>query len=274
MPIKFACPSCNKGYNVKDELAGKKARCSCGAVMPIPNDIPVTEVDPTPSEPHFGGDPLAFNTAATASVPTQTASSDSLFDEEFPSGGTIPATPISQQTSHSQLASHATGAGYAVNVPAVGPIGSSTSAAPETSSTGAGVAFMIGVGLSGVGAMVGAVIWAVIAIVTDHEIGWIAWGIGFCSGFGMAIAHNMSDGIDDFLGGVVASVMAVLGVLAGKAAVYQFVILAMLDDMGEVGEALEGEVSFAMMFGPMDALFFLLAIATAYRLGSGGGGDD
>ena len=137
-----------------------------------------------------------------------------------------------------------------------------------------GGAFLIGIGLSGAGAAVGAIIWALIAIVTGFEIGWIAWGVGFCSGVGMAIAHNLSDEIDDFLGGVIASLMAILGILAGKFAVYQFVVLASLGELGEIGELLEDEISFGMMFGPMDALFFFLAVATAYKLGSGGGDDD
>ena len=139
---------------------------------------------------------------------------------------------------------------------------------------GGGGAFLIGIGLSGAGAAVGAIIWALIAIVTGFEIGWIAWGVGFCSGVGMAIAHNLSDEIDDFLGGVIASLMAILGILAGKFAVYQFVVLASLGELGEIGELLEDEISFGMMFGPMDALFFFLAVATAYKLGSGGGDDD
>lgn len=34
--IEFSCPSCSKKYRVKDEVAGKKARCKeCGATMPI-----------------------------------------------------------------------------------------------------------------------------------------------------------------------------------------------------------------------------------------------
>jgi uncharacterized protein (TIGR00266 family) len=35
--IKFACPSCQKGYRVKDELAGRKAKCkACGEPMQVP----------------------------------------------------------------------------------------------------------------------------------------------------------------------------------------------------------------------------------------------
>jgi len=34
MPFEFRCPHCNTGYNVKDELAGKKTKCKkCGNVI-------------------------------------------------------------------------------------------------------------------------------------------------------------------------------------------------------------------------------------------------
>ena len=35
--INFSCPSCSKNYRVKDEFAGKKAKCKeCGVAIPIP----------------------------------------------------------------------------------------------------------------------------------------------------------------------------------------------------------------------------------------------
>jgi hypothetical protein len=38
---KFACDGCGKQYTWKPELAGKKAKCKCGAVMMIPADAPM-----------------------------------------------------------------------------------------------------------------------------------------------------------------------------------------------------------------------------------------
>lgn len=37
---RFHCPSCKKSYRWKPELAGKKAKCKCGAVMAIPASPP------------------------------------------------------------------------------------------------------------------------------------------------------------------------------------------------------------------------------------------
>ncbi len=38
MAIKFRCPQCNKSFTVKDENAGKKAKCPCGAKLVVPSD--------------------------------------------------------------------------------------------------------------------------------------------------------------------------------------------------------------------------------------------
>ncbi|MCA9124470.1 MAG: hypothetical protein H6822_25305 [Planctomycetaceae bacterium] len=274
MPIQFACPGCGKDYNVKDELAGKKAKCKCGAVMPIPDPAAaaVIETDPLFADAPAGDD-LFGNDLFGESLPTGAAAQNggSLFDEEFPSAGPMPTAPNPYQQAPLQMAPVPQASSYAVAVPTVGPIENRVT---ESDSTSGGAAFLIGVGLSGAGALLGAVVWAIIAIVTGFEIGWIAWGVGFGSGAGMAYAHHLSDAIDDFLGGVIAATMATLGIVAGKYAVYQFVVLAAIGELGELAELLEDEITFGMMFGPMDALFFFLAIGTAYKLGSGGDPDD
>jgi len=61
MSIEFSCPACNKPYRLKDELAGKTARCGCGQQLKVPapamapvTDLPhlLDEIDETPaSEP-------------------------------------------------------------------------------------------------------------------------------------------------------------------------------------------------------------------------------
>src|SRR4029079_13990367 len=34
--IEFDCPSCARHFNLRDELAGKQARCKCGQAIAIP----------------------------------------------------------------------------------------------------------------------------------------------------------------------------------------------------------------------------------------------
>jgi len=65
MPISFQCPECAKSLNVRDELAGKKARCGCGAVIQIPQPVAPAEqlpFDPLAAPP--AADPLAVPLAA------------------------------------------------------------------------------------------------------------------------------------------------------------------------------------------------------------------
>ncbi len=47
MSIRFSCTSCSSSYTVKDELAGKKARCKkCGKVVVIPQVEADDDLDP------------------------------------------------------------------------------------------------------------------------------------------------------------------------------------------------------------------------------------
>ena len=41
MPIVISCSKCNRKYQVRDELAGKTAKCSCGEKISIPQPQPV-----------------------------------------------------------------------------------------------------------------------------------------------------------------------------------------------------------------------------------------
>jgi hypothetical protein len=40
--LTFSCPSCGKEYPWTPQLAGKKGRCKCGTVMPIPAEEPTS----------------------------------------------------------------------------------------------------------------------------------------------------------------------------------------------------------------------------------------
>jgi hypothetical protein len=43
MSISLRCPACGKSYEVRDELAGKQARCRCGAAMKVPAPGPAED---------------------------------------------------------------------------------------------------------------------------------------------------------------------------------------------------------------------------------------
>ncbi|MBX3386294.1 MAG: hypothetical protein KF768_06970 [Phycisphaeraceae bacterium] len=72
---------------------------------------------------------------------------------------------------------------------------------------------------AGIGGIVGAAVWAAISYFTNFEIGWIAVGVGFLCGLGMAVG---SQGATGHLGGIVAAVIALASIAAGKYASVHF----------------------------------------------------
>lgn len=47
--LTFSCPACKKRLKVKDELKGKKVRCSCGQRIAVPELMPTPEPEPSPT---------------------------------------------------------------------------------------------------------------------------------------------------------------------------------------------------------------------------------
>jgi len=78
--------------------------------------------------------------------------------------------------------------------------------------------FALGCALSGVGALLGAAIWAGIALAIGFEIGWVAWGLGGLAGFGMLRGYRSAN----VRAGVAASAIAVLGIVGAKAVVFLY----------------------------------------------------
>src|SRR5690606_20638519 len=104
-------------------------------------------------------------------------------------------------------------------------------------SRAAGFAWILGKGvaISSVGALLGAIVWAMIAIATNHEIGWVAWGIGAAAGGGMSVGYD--DNSDDgFIPGVLAAFIALGGVVLGKIFIVVWVVypLLMADSVDEL----------------------------------------
>jgi len=82
----------------------------------------------------------------------------------------------------------------------------------------------------------GTAAWAAVVHFTGYEIGYLAWGIGFIVGLGVAMG---SKGQGDLLTGVVAVVISVLSILAGKyAAAYIQVEQALSTETMEINDEL------------------------------------
>ncbi|MBX3451356.1 MAG: hypothetical protein KF777_17445 [Planctomycetaceae bacterium] len=75
------------------------------------------------------------------------------------------------------------------------------------------------------GGAIGAAIWVAVGYLTQYEIGWIAWGVGFLVGVGVLFGANLGGGEDDSsLQGVLAAVLAIGCVVGAKYLLFQIVV--------------------------------------------------
>jgi hypothetical protein len=122
----------------------------------------------------------------------------------------------------------------------------------------------IGAGLAA--AAVGAVLWAVITVVTGYQIGFMAIGVGLLVGYAVRAAGK---GMDKQFG-VVGAAWAVLGCIAGNLlSVCYFVAAAQKLRLVDVLAQLTPERAFTMLgitFSVIDLLFYGIAVYEGYRL--------
>lgn len=124
------------------------------------------------------------------------------------------------------------------------------------------------------GAVLGGGVWAGIVILTDYELGIIAWGIGGVCGFGVVLLAKGRKGVPLQL---IAVVTSVVGILMGKYfTFYYFLKDALLGEYGVEGVAEISVLSMDTiryfvealpeMVSGYDALWVLLAVITAWRI--------
>ena len=131
----------------------------------------------------------------------------------------------------------------------------------ESGSTG--LALLAGL----VAAIVGGVAWGLIAKYTDYEVGIVAWGIGFLTGFAVerAAGGRRSPDLQ-----AIAIVTALLGVLLGKYLGFAFAVQEAEQDFGSQTGLLSGEMfslfrhNLSEVFGLFDLLWTGLAVASAW----------
>ncbi len=107
---------------------------------------------------------------------------------------------------------------------------------------------MLGVVLSGVGALIGAVLWGGVALATGFEIRIIAWAVGLLAGLGMALGYRDGDGT---IRGLVAAGMSLFGIVLGKVIILVGVLLPLMniEDVDVQREWVAGAVADATIAG-------------------------
>ena len=120
-----------------------------------------------------------------------------------------------------------------------------------------------------VAAIAGGIVWGLIVKISDYEVGFVAWGIGFIAGTAVVLATRGAKGPRLQAIAVVASL---LGILLGKYLSYAFVVQEQVKSFGESIGLLSGDM-FSFFREDLDAVFSLfdllwvgLAVFTAWRI--------
>ena len=129
----------------------------------------------------------------------------------------------------------------------------------------------------GLAAVLGGGLWALIAIGTGYVIGFMAWGMGWLTGFAVLLFSRGKRGIPLQIISVISSV---LGIAIGK----YFIFFHYLKDevTNQYGKEIASSISILMEeviydfmegIGPMvsgfDILWIILAVITAWRIPKG-----
>lgn len=72
-----------------------------------------------------------------------------------------------------------------------------------------------------VAAAAGGLFWALIVVLTQYEVGWVAWGIGFLVGFTMAVTTSVRSPAL----GIRAALLAGAGLVFGKLLIVEFAVV-------------------------------------------------
>lgn len=250
--LKVSCPGCAATLRMKSAPApGKQIRCpKCGEAFAPVAPRPKAPAAPAPADEDDWLNSDLSGLEDTTSLPPRTAVAPP------PRVGGKPKRAASTTSSESRPRRERASAGDLL-----GSLGF--------------LAWPIG---GAVGGLAGAAIWAAIAYATEHEIGWIAWGVGLLVGLGVRFAAGESDG---FGPGLTAVGMSFVSIWAGKAGAIFFLVRAAAAQ-GEIAGvpadpialALASLVAVPLTFGPLDLLWFGLAGFTAFKVGSNMASDS
>ena len=228
---------CGAKLKVPAAAAGKKGRCpTCKTVVSIP--LPQEEFNDD------SGGPIGLSPAP---APSENSLLDELAAQEQdapqtaqPDGGRKSQTCPACETAIADGAALCMSCGYNLTT------GKKTKAATARKTKSATTTrrfalragtFPLGCVLSCAGAMVGAIVWSIVCVVTEYEIGYIALGLGLLAGAGMFKGYNTPS----FLAGVTAAGIAVVGILAAKATTFVYLSYPEIQEVRRMAAALSDE---------------------------------
>lgn len=214
-PVRFNCDNCGAKIKVPSSAVGRRVKCpKCAALLTVPAPEPAV-AEPREDELGFAddGDDLLGDLAAAE------RSAEALAQPDLAATAPPAAPPMPRPPAGGGVAAGTAGAAGAA-------LGSLTSFAGP---------FVLGCVFSAVGAAIGGAIWFGVAMATEYEIGWIAWGLGGMAGFGMHVGYRKSNG----MAGVIAAGVSVAAILLAKVAIFHFVTQPLFDSFSDEGVGVE-----------------------------------
>lgn len=236
--IKFHCSICEKKVGVPEEYAGKLIKCPKCAnpiKVPVPNlkTPAASDLNIPPeneAEPQTNTDPDQQYLSAEDDSSEQIWTDD-MFDNN--TVGLTDATDSTLETMHQCLncqADISPGSEFCTNCGQMLP-GHSTPESPVVAgksgvaATAASLPKGLICGL--IGASLGAGIWFAIAYITNYEVGIIACLVGFLAGVGVRFGAQQEKEVL----GIMAAVLAIVGILAGKYMLVQYIAIPVAKEM-------------------------------------------
>ncbi len=224
--ISVYCP-CGAKLKIAEEHLGRKAKCpKCAEVFtleaPPQSDSGTFELSPPDTESDFLSEMAA---AAEKAPPAQSA----------PTTGGVTCVNCNQKhPAEERICVHC---GYDCEkgkvVKKVGKL-KATDGLLVSISKRLGV-FGLGCAFSTAGALVGAGAWFAVAVISQYEIGYIAWGLGLLAGGGMAWGY----GDRNAKAGATAALISAGGIVAAKLAIFIYFnaagISALRADIAQIG---------------------------------------
>lgn len=126
----------------------------------------------------------------------------------------------------------------------------------------------LGLGILGglAASIIGAILWAIITILTEFQIGWMAVGVGFLVGYAVRI---FGKGLNKTFG-IIGAAFSLFGCLVGNVLTICIFIsreegIPLLTILSRLDIKIIVEF-FKITFSPMDLLFYGIALYEGYRL--------
>lgn len=247
MSETIECPACMRQFRWKPELAGKRAKCKCGGRVTFPLEAPA---------------PVAASRTATLAVEGSGDEALAALAELSTREQTAGAPPVQLGYDFCPHCNHRLEPGAVLcmkcgyNAKTGRTLSTKIKTGPDASeaalaTTVVAARVVLSLVVGGVVAVLGAVGWIAVIILTGYQIGILASLLGLLVGGSMRLCNPRGGDMP----ALAAGAFAFLSLAIAKG----FLVVV----------ALRAEIPVSEVLHPLDFLWFFLAISAAYKLARG-----